>query len=81
MGVNSAHHQAVDRVAEPLRVTARSPDGVVEGMELRPEARQSLPFLLAVQFHPERMADHHPEHAAIFRAFIRACAPNRKRKL
>lgn len=81
MGVNSAHHQAVNRVAEPLRVTARSHDGVVEAMELKPETTMCLPFLLSVQFHPERMADRHPEHAAIFRAFIRACAPNRKRKL
>jgi len=81
MGVNSAHHQAVDRVAEALCVTARSPDGVVEAMELKPETTKCLPFLLAVQFHPERMADRHPEHAAIFRAFIRACAPKRKRKL
>ncbi|HEX4343289.1 MAG TPA: gamma-glutamyl-gamma-aminobutyrate hydrolase family protein [Verrucomicrobiae bacterium] len=81
MGVNSAHHQAVDRVAEPLRVTARSPDGVVEGMELKPETRMCLPFLLSVQFHPERMADRHPEHAAIFRAFVQACKPKSKRKL
>jgi len=81
MGVNSAHHQAVDRVAEALCVTARSPDGVVEAMELKPETSKCLPFLVSVQFHPERMAERHPEHAAIFRAFVRACAPNRKRKL
>src|SRR5688500_1075215 len=28
--VNSSHHQAADRVARPLRVTGRSPDGVIE---------------------------------------------------
>jgi putative glutamine amidotransferase len=74
LGVNSTHHQAVGRVAEPLEVTASSDDGVVESMELKPEAARLLPFLLAVQFHPERLMDRHPEHRAIFRAFTRACA-------
>jgi len=78
MGVNSAHHQAVGRLAGPLRVTARSRDGVIEGMELKAEAKKALPFLLSVQFHPERMADRYLEHAVIFSAFTRACAVKRK---
>jgi len=79
LGVNSTHHQAVARVARLLRVTARSTDGVVEGMELRPEAVRLLPFLLAVQFHPERLAACHPEHRKIFSSFVVACDWNRKR--
>jgi len=79
LGVNSTHHQAVGRVAEPLEVTASSDDGVVESMELKPEAARLLPFLLAMQFHPERLVDRHPEHRAIFRAFTRACAMDRKK--
>ena len=78
LGVNSTHHQAVDRVAGPLWVVARSPDGVVEGLELRPEHARRLPFLLSVQCHPERLADRYREHRAIFRAFVRACATKRK---
>jgi len=74
LGVNSTHHQAVGRVAGPLQVTARSQDGVVEGMELKPEATHLLPFLLAMQFHPERLADRYPEHRAVFRAFTQACS-------
>jgi enolase len=74
LGVNSTHHQAVGRVAPPLQVVARSDDGVVEAMELKPEAARWLPFLLSVQFHPERLAERHPEHRAIFDAFARACA-------
>jgi putative glutamine amidotransferase len=31
--VNSFHHQSVKRVAEGMRVTARSPDGAIEGIE------------------------------------------------
>ena len=73
LGVNSTHHQAVARVAAPLKVAAVSSDGIVEGLELRPGAAKMLPFLLSVQFHPERLADRYPEHQAIFRAFARAC--------
>ncbi len=78
LGVNSTHHQAVARVAPPLYATAISSDGVVEGTELRPEAAHWLPFLLSVQFHPERLVDRHPEHRAILGAFTRACAVNTK---
>jgi putative glutamine amidotransferase len=79
LGVNSTHHQAVGTVAELLRVTAWSSDGVVEGMELKSEAANWLPFLLSVQFHPERLAPRHRQHRAIFQTFSRACQPSRKR--
>ena len=78
LGVNSTHHQAVARVAGPLHAVAVSSDGIVEGMELWPAAARMLPFLLSVQFHPERLVDRYPEHQAIFRGFTRACALNWK---
>jgi len=81
LGVNSTHHQAVGRVASPLRVTALSPDGIIEGMELKPERARLLPFLLTVQFHPERLVDRYAEHQAIFHAFAQACVANRKNNL
>ena len=81
LGVNSTHHQAVERPAEPLVVTGRSDDGIVETMQLKPDAARWLPFLLSVQFHPERLADRHAEHRAIFSAFTRACVASRKRNL
>jgi putative glutamine amidotransferase len=81
LGVNSTHHQAVGRVAEPLQVTATSGDGVVECMELKPKAGRLLPFLLSLQFHPERLVDRYPEHRAVFRAFMHACILHRKEKL
>src|SRR3954452_15506935 len=47
--VNSRHHQAIDRVGEGLRVSARdTEDGTVEGLE-QPNRR----FVIAVQWHPE----------------------------
>ena len=46
---NSAHHQSVKSVAAGLRISARSGDGVIEGLEPDDPA---IP-LLAVQWHPE----------------------------
>jgi putative glutamine amidotransferase len=73
LGVNSSHHQAVLEPAEPLVAVARTQDGIVEAMELKPEAARRMPFLLSVQFHPERLTERHAEHRAIFRRFIEAC--------
>jgi putative glutamine amidotransferase len=81
LGVNSTHHQAVDRPADLLTVTGRSSDGVAETMQLRQDAAHLLPFLLSVQFHPERLVDRYPAHRAIFKTFSRACAANRKKTL
>ena len=46
--VNSRHHQAINRVADGLEVTATAPDGVIEALEHR-----TLTFCVAVQWHPE----------------------------
>ncbi len=81
LGVNSSHHQAVDRVAGPLRVTARGDDGVIEGLELRPEQQTWLPYLVAVQYHPERLEQRHEQHRRLFNSFIQASGRNRKKKL
>lgn len=81
LGVNSTHHQAVGRVAKAFQVTARSADGLVEAMELGPKDRQALPFLLSVQFHPERLVRRHREFLKLFRGFIEACAAECKRSL
>jgi putative glutamine amidotransferase len=81
LGVNSSHHQAVLQPAEPLIATGRSSDGIVEVMELKPEARALLPFFLSVQFHPERLAESQAPHRAIFQKFTEASARNSRRKL
>ena len=78
LGVNSSHHQAVLEPAGPLTAVARARDGIVEAMELKSDAPPSVPFLLSVQFHPERLTEQHAEHRAIFSRFVRACAQRTK---
>jgi len=71
LGVNTFHHQAVDRVAAGLVETARSVEpngpGVIEAVEI-PGRR----FVVAVQWHPERMWRREAASARLFAAFVRA---------
>ena len=76
--VNSSHHQGVNRVGKGLRVTGRAPDGMAEVLELHPDDANLLPYLLGVQFHPERLVRGHPEYIELFRGFTEAAAVNRK---
>lgn len=50
--VNSAHHQAVKELGQGLAPIAFADDGLVEAIELT-----GYPFLVGVQWHPERMFD------------------------
>jgi putative glutamine amidotransferase len=74
--VNSRHHQAIlpETLAPGLVASARSADGVVEAVE-----DPSHPWLLGVQWHPERleMVENAAVRSAsvrIFRAFVAACS-------
>lgn len=78
LGVNSTHHQGVLEPAEPFTATARSRDGIVEAMELKSDCSALLPFLLSVQFHPERLVQKHARYCAIFEKFVTACAKSIK---
>jgi putative glutamine amidotransferase len=79
LGVNSTHHQAIGTVAAALRVVAASADGVIEAVELKELER--LPFLLSVQFHPERLIDTDPLFLQLFSSFVAACQRRRQRNL
>ena len=65
--VNSAHHQAAKSVGAGLVVTARAPDGVVEGLE-----RPDLPFCVGVQWHPEAMVESRPVMVRLFEGLAQA---------
>jgi putative glutamine amidotransferase len=48
-----------------LRLTARAPDGVVEGIEL-----DGGPWIVGVQWHPEDTAAGDPAQQALFDTFV-----------
>ena len=66
--VNSFHHQSVKRVADGMRVTARSPDGIIEGIESTDEDW----WVMGVQWHPEEMTESaEPWDRGLFKAFAK----------
>lgn len=60
--VNSAHHQAVDRLGAGLRAVQWAPDGVVEAI-----CHRNLP-VWGIQWHPERLSG--PLGLALIRAAL-----------
>lgn len=66
IAVNSAHHQAVAKVAPGCVVDAVAPDGVIEGIEY-----PAHPFCLGVQWHPEYFVTEADEK--IMNAFVEVC--------
>ena len=70
LGVNSIHHQAVDRLGRSIRVNARADDGVIEGIE----SDDPRWWMVGVQWHPEELtATPEPWDRRLFAAFAEAC--------
>ncbi|NMB46169.1 MAG: gamma-glutamyl-gamma-aminobutyrate hydrolase family protein [Firmicutes bacterium] len=63
--VNSFHHQAVKIPGVGFSITAKSRDGIIEGLE-----SHSHRFACGVQWHPELMVKHYPEQLELFRKLI-----------
>lgn len=66
--VVSHHHQAVDTLADGLRATGLSEDGIIEALE-RPDG-----YLLGVQWHPEADPD-----SPVIRSLVEAARARRER--
>lgn len=67
--INSFHHQAVKDVGQGLEVIATALDGTVEAIEMSGDR-----FVLAVQWHPEMMAETNTDAAHLFKHFIDICS-------
>jgi putative glutamine amidotransferase len=66
--VNSLHHQAINTVANELKVVAKASDGIVEAVEYIGSS-----FVIGVQWHPESMASWDPIMKKLFLEFIQQC--------
>lgn len=71
VGVNSLHHQAVEKIGEGLTASAVSEDGFVEALELADH-----PFCIGVQWHPEHMSKGDALQQKLFDEFVKACTNN-----
>jgi putative glutamine amidotransferase len=68
IGVNTFHHQAIDRLGQDLEVVATAPDGVIEAVEL-----PGRDFVVGVQWHAE-LAGPRPLETGLFEALVEAAA-------
>jgi len=70
LGVNSIHHQAVDRLGGAMRVSARAADGTIEAVE----SDDPSWWMVGVQWHPEELTTTpEPWDRQLFGAFAAAC--------
>ncbi|GAB4074018.1 gamma-glutamyl-gamma-aminobutyrate hydrolase family protein [Barrientosiimonas marina] len=69
--VNSHHHQAINKLASGLKVTAKTPDGMIEAVESSDAA--AVPLFMGVQWHPEAMARVNPTMLELFKSFVMKC--------
>jgi putative glutamine amidotransferase len=64
--VNSAHHQAIKRLADGFTISGRSADGIIEAMEKIDSAN----WIMGVQFHPEQLINKDKKLLKIFQRFV-----------
>ena len=67
--VNSWHHQGLKDISPNLNVIARSYDGLPEAVVMNDSVH---PFMIAVQFHPERLGKDNAIHKQMRSSFFRA---------
>ena len=67
--VNSWHHQGLKDISSYLQIVAKSYDGLPEGVVMD---KAFHPFMIAVQFHPERLGKEDPIHLQMRKSFFNA---------
>jgi putative glutamine amidotransferase len=81
--INTSHHQSIAAPGDGLRIVARCPDdGVIEAVELDSDATMfhvehssRPPFLLGVQWHPERSYNISAASRALFHRLVSEAQP------
>lgn len=76
--VTSNHHQGIEILGKGLRISALSDDGLPEAIEWDDPNKKG--FLMAVQWHPERMDTLHPLSAPFANKFLMEAAEFREDK-
>jgi putative glutamine amidotransferase len=71
LGVNSMHHQVIDRLGPGVRAVAHNTDGHIEAIEI-----DEAPAVLGVQWHPELLR-HRGDHLALFEDLVRQVVARR----
>lgn len=72
---NTVHHQAIKQLGAGLEVSARAPDGIIEGVEHISDDR----WLVGVQWHPEWLdgspigGPHRTHGNPVFERFVAVC--------
>lgn len=75
--VNSNHHQAIGMLAPSLKASAKSADGIVEGIEWKDKKDN---WLMGVQWHPERLASNPQASSALSEKFISEVKKSKSQK-
>ncbi|MCL2329020.1 MAG: gamma-glutamyl-gamma-aminobutyrate hydrolase family protein [Bacteroidetes bacterium] len=65
LAVNSYHHQGIEQVGEGLQVMAYDNNTVIEAIYT-----PNYPFMVGLQFHPERMWNEYEGNKRVFAKFI-----------
>jgi len=71
--VNSWHHQGLKNIPDGINVVARSFDGLPEAIYVDEKLH---PFMIAVQFHPERLGSDNGIHKRMRQNFLNAVKIN-----
>lgn len=66
---NSNHHQGIEQLASPLEGIAYTNDGLIESIQWKNKSNK--PFLLGVQWHPERMDYNNPLSGNIAHRYLK----------